>query len=102
MSDDQQHNHRNDHNIHRTAFCHPVKQVLPVATIFQDAKSQIWESLIDRLCVQIKATVLEEYNKLEIQRQKDDIAAYMEECYLTPAVDYDSDFEIWANTSEFD
>tara|TARA_B110000483_G_scaffold14471_1_gene16277 strand:- start:2279 stop:2608 length:330 start_codon:yes stop_codon:yes gene_type:complete len=88
--------------IHMCKLYSHIKQIFPMVTIFQDEKCHQWDIFIGRLSVQIRKIILREYNKIEIQRQEDDIAAYMEERYLTPTVNYDSDFEIWADKCETD
>ena len=64
------------------------------ASIFDDKKEFFWDEKLLLLNEQIKINILNQYKKLEKQREEDDIAEYMNECYLTHCEEYESDFDV--------
>ena len=68
--------------------------------LFFDQKQDFWDTKIKFLTDKIKSTIFRQYIKLEEQRKIEDLEKYQDELYCTPTINYDSDFEVYANSSD--
>ena len=71
---------------------------------FQDEKAERWSQLIHILNDKIKENIVRQYQLVEHERWKEDVEQYMSELYYsnTNELDYDSDFDVYANMDSQD